>query len=490
VPAEADSKLVRSVCTAVALVAAVFAVATALMSRSAPATASTNSSNARVPKGWAPGGNDEKPRTQYKADVKDMAHGGCGVNAALLFRVRGSGSRYGGYPINLPNGDRLGEWLIGAGQELVKRGWRVRGLQAIYPAPSLPSITKPLNFKSFRDAATKAAPTVRNELIAAYKRCPSRSIFIAGHSLGDIVLRGALRQLPKRVLAKIVRVDLFADPTADSAVDGQLQHPAALDGRRTNSGIDTAAARLGWKAGKFILTGPVVRNLVNFRQKPYPIPKRVFQYCVPYDVVCDVNPVNIAKMITDSEKMGRIHISYEFAVVGRLAARSLRSYASAPKDGPISIVSPDAIGRIHLGATAAQVISAFGSPNYDGSRPQDFYDSPFLREIWYGGNPRTRDGKRLFGFGVQDGDKPSLDNALVIFRTYDRRDSFRGVHPGDTIARLKRILPNASHRRLACGEGWSTFYVLSGGSTAITARDSKGAVLYLDVEYGFFLNRC
>src|SRR5665811_1401914 len=170
---------------ALLVVAVTLAGASAFALRSAPATASTNSSNARVPKGWAPGGNDEKPRTQYKADVKDMAHGGCGVNAALLFRVRGSGSRYGGYPINLPNGDRLGEWLIGEGQELVKRGWRVRGLQAIYDAPGIPSgarLANPLSWKSFRDASTKAAPTVRNELIAAYKRCPSRSIFIAGHS--------------------------------------------------------------------------------------------------------------------------------------------------------------------------------------------------------------------------------------------------------------------------------------------------------------------
>jgi hypothetical protein len=142
-------------------------------------------------------------------------------------------------------------------------------------------------------------------------------------------LRIALRQLPKDVLDQVVRIDLFSDPTADGAVDQALQHPADLDGRLTNAGADTAAARLAWKAGSFASLGGVIGSTVNFRQKPYPLPSRVFQYCVPYDVVCDVNPVNAGKAIADSDKMGKIHVSYAFAYVGKIAARTLKDYAAA-----------------------------------------------------------------------------------------------------------------------------------------------------------------
>ena len=312
----------------------VVAVALAVFSEAADrgisaAQASRDDSAAVVPKGWAPGGSDDKPQTQYDADVADLGRGGCGENAALLFRIRGSGATYGGYPIKLPNGDRLGAWLIGAGRELVRRGWRVRGLQAIYEAPRIPSdanVANPFKWKSFRDAATKAARGIRKALIAAHERCPSRSVLIAGHSLGNIALRSVLARLPDGVRKKIVRVDLFSDPAADAATDRSLRHPADLDGRLTNSGIDTAAARLAWKAGSFVFAGSTVSNLAKFRQKAYPIPGRVFQYCVPYDVVCDVNPVNLAKAIADPDGMGRIHVSYQFAPVGILAARSLKNY--------------------------------------------------------------------------------------------------------------------------------------------------------------------
>lgn len=327
-------------------------VAGALLELQTPSAAASlrNKEATAVPKGWAPGGSDTAPENQYTADIADLASGGCGDNAALLFRVRGSGAEYGGYPV-AAKGDQLGAWLIGAGQELIRRGWRVRGLQAIYPAPPLPSgkqMVNPAAWKAYRDVATKSAPTIVDELVAAHRRCPARSILVAGHSQGNIVLRIALKQLPEDVLARIARIDLFSDPTADGAVDKTLQHPADLDGRLTNSGVDTAAARLAWKAGTFAVAGGV-----NFRQKPYPIQSRVYQYCVPYDVVCDVNPVNISKATADSDKMGKIHVSYAFASVGKIAARTLKNYVAPdtipkPKlfNGSRFVVRPGTIGSL------------------------------------------------------------------------------------------------------------------------------------------------
>lgn len=273
---------------------------------------------AALPPGWAQGGKPSAPGTQVYADKQAMP-AGCDSNAALLFRVRGSGEDFGK--------DKLGQWADGAGRALIRAGWQVRDMQAIYPAYHVPMIellAEPKQLKRYRDNATEWAPRVRKQLEEAWERCKKRTILIAGYSLGNIVLRYVIPALPKGAREQIVSVDLFADPTADGNVDGKLQHPARLDGRRTNAGVDTVGGRTLWK----FLTASVV----DFKQKAYPddIAGRVYQYCADGDLVCDFklgrNP------IVDLAVQGRIHSSYGFLGTGVAAARRAGAAGSTPSN--------------------------------------------------------------------------------------------------------------------------------------------------------------
>jgi Cutinase len=269
-----------------------------------------------VAAGWASRGRPDLPRTQAIADAATMP-AECGDNAVLLFRVRGSGEENGT--------DRLGQWTFVAGTALIKKGWRVRDLQAEYPAPKVP-ITKAIAalalgpgalpaeigiWKTYRDAASGSWQGVAAALIAAHDRCPQRRILVAGYSQGGIILRYVFRRLAESrpdILNAVRSVDLVADPTADGLVDNNLRHPPAEDGRLT-SGLDTRSAR-SLRPG--------------FRQWRYPpsIEKRVWQYCASYDSVCD--PPGLPHKVTS------IHTGYAWGAHGLTAAKRLGLAPAAP----------------------------------------------------------------------------------------------------------------------------------------------------------------
>lgn len=261
--------------------------------------------SARLRPGWATGGRPGAPGLQVAADIQQMP-ADCGVNAALLFRVRGSAEDFGT--------DALGIWAYAAGQRLIVRGWRVRDMQAIYAAPRIPFSALLLGrvdeLKRFRDTATQAAPRVKAQLVAAYERCPQRRIVIAGYSLGNIVLRYVVPTLPERIRRQIVSVDLVADPTADRTVDGGLRHPSHLDGRLTDAGIDTIGGRSLWRM--------VPPRIFSFHQRAYPsdLSSRVAQYCAHTDLVCDFSLPSPATLRTQ----GLTHRGYAFGVIGVRAA--------------------------------------------------------------------------------------------------------------------------------------------------------------------------
>jgi hypothetical protein len=270
--------------------------------------------------GWAPEGNIYNPRDQERADAAHIHDAGeCAPNSVLLFRVRGSGEQ--------PGSDFLGAWTASAGNALITGGWRVRDLQADYPAPALPlpqiaialisrnpfAVLGALaSLKSYRDAVTRTWPSVRDMLVNAYNRCPQRTIAVSGYSLGGIVLRYVIPNLPARVRAKIARIDLIADPTEQGSVDAAIVHQGPFSARRTDEGIDTWAAR---KPNLF------------FRQTPYPpdVARLAYQYCVPYDVVCETNPINLS--LIPLGESGR-HRSYDVAGIGRAAGASVNARRS------------------------------------------------------------------------------------------------------------------------------------------------------------------
>jgi Cutinase len=272
-----------------------------------------------LPAGWAPGGTASNPPSQVKHDTT------CGPNSVLLFSARGSGDKYGaGFADN-----RIGQWTQFAGNVLGHRGWSVRDLQAIYPAPGVPSFAKlaaavlaggpagaALVLKDYRDAPAKSWHSVRGELKAAYRRCPSRPILLAGYSQGAILFRYVVPRLPSTILHKIISVDLIADPTEQAAVDVGLQHPANLDGLLTGDGIDT------W-AGAALHVG------TGFLQMSYPrtMQERVYQYCVTNDLVCNLTVANLDP--TNVAVEGKTHASYGFGAIGVAAAERLGSYGVA-----------------------------------------------------------------------------------------------------------------------------------------------------------------
>ena len=319
---------------------------------------------ASLPPGWAkPNASATSPKDQIAADTS------CGSNSVLLFSARGSGDQYGAAFAK----NKIGAWTQGAGLVLIKNGWNVRDLQAIYPAPPVPSFTQiakaviagggvnaksgtavALIVKTFRDAASNSWQSVKAELEAAYARCPTRKILLAGYSQGAILLRYIVPRLGPKILAQVVSVDLIADPTEQRAVDSGLQHPANLDGRLTNDGIDTFSGR--------------VVNAGSFRQTPYPkqATGRVYQYCMDGDLVCDFTARNL--LPTNSANEGKIHASYGFELVGIAAGRRLGTAGGQPIPGGAGTVT--AIGRIgplQLGESGRKDVVAFGGkPDFVG----------------------------------------------------------------------------------------------------------------------------
>jgi hypothetical protein len=150
-------------------------------------------------------------------------------------------------------------------------------------------------------------------LVRAYNRCKQRSILIAGYSQGNIVLREIVPYLPPALRRQIRRIDLIADPTADSRVDANLGDTGPAPMRLTNEGLDTTA-------GRAIHSG-------HFHQTKYPndMALRVHQYCVPFDVVCDTSAFNLnpANLVGEVARHGH----YPWERIGAEAATSLPDLA-------------------------------------------------------------------------------------------------------------------------------------------------------------------
>lgn len=288
-----------------------------------------------VDAGWARGGNERgyDYGSEYAADEALAANATeCGSNTVLLFRVRGSGERYDGR-------DRLRQWATASGHALINKGWRVRSLQAIYPAPTVPiaeagraaarlnPLAVILAVKRFRDAASRSWPQVKTKLVQSARRCPQRKIVLSGYSQGAIILRYVLPRLPAEIRGRILAVDLVADPTADAQVDKHTR-TTGPSARRTLEGLDTFGAR---SLNPF------------FRQMPFPrigtdSARRVTQYCKSYDIVCDANPRTL--LPGRWLKEGAIHASYAWAEIGRAtAARIPRIAAFVAPQAPTADIS-------------------------------------------------------------------------------------------------------------------------------------------------------
>jgi len=356
----------------------------------------------------------------------------CGSNSVLLFSARGSGDEYGA-PLAR---NKVGAWTQGAGIELITEGWNVRDLQAIYPAPSVPSfgqIAKAaaagalvrgapgataavgLIVKQFRDSASGSWQSVKGELEAAHTRCPARKILLAGYSQGAILLRYIIPRLAPTILKQVVSVDLFADPTEQRAVDGELQHPANLDGRLTTEGIDTLAGLL--------LHGG------QFRQTPYPpsIQRRVYQYCVDGDLVCDASLTNLDPRSAILE--GKVHASYGFEINGIKAGKRLGAASGTPAAWTIS---PLGLGPIHFGMTVqhAQAVSGATIKVDPSINNCGFWSFPSL-------------GKTN---GIESFDK------LEMLTPDNRIATAKGIRAGSTFAALRAAYPGRL-RSTSTGEG-------------------------------------
>jgi hypothetical protein len=250
-----------------------------------------------------------------RADQK-YAASHCAANAVLLFRVRGTGEKYGT--------DRLGSWSATAGDGLIAKGWNVRDMQAVYDAPALPIIGSSGQFidaliggfggvaaqvVAYRDVASREWRQVASQLTQAEARCPAREIIVAGYSYGALVLRYVIHSLSAAVLRQIAHVDLVADPTADAGVDTELAKGGPSSRRTTDAGLDT------WSGD--------VQQQNAFHQTRYPssIAAHTYQYCVAYDVVCDTNAVSLNPVALGGEVWR--HQSYPWRTIGAFAAGAL-----------------------------------------------------------------------------------------------------------------------------------------------------------------------
>jgi len=326
---------------------------------------SADTAHAIAPPGWASGGSPSTPyKQQILSDVQNAAKE-CSENSALLFRIRGSGATYGD---GVGKGeDKLGRWSSALGGALIQRGWSVRDMQATYNAPPVPFDEIAANFKKadesrlilrpaaialaiarsaaalkdYRDVATKEWSNVAAQLEKASARCPSAKIAIAAYSQGGIVSRYLIRDFIPRLRSRIARVDLIADPTADSRSDGNLDHKGAPSARATGAGIDTFFARFGHP---------------GFIQAPYPgdVAHRVTQYCLPYDMVCDANLVSFV-----AKGEGARHASYPWEQIGLATAKAFRVWQSGTSPGT-SPGGPAGGGPPPSGSTGGMRITAGG----------------------------------------------------------------------------------------------------------------------------------
>jgi hypothetical protein len=341
-----------------------------------------------APPGWALGGDglgttQASAQSQVDADQQTAAST-CFSNSALLFRVRGSGDGYG-------NNDHLGGWALAAGSRLIAKGWNVRDMQAIYDAPSVPfsliwsdlvtasqanvllrpaaflvAIAKiPGRFKVYRDVASSQWSAVRDQLTSAAARCAQRKIFIAGYSQGNIILRYVLggANLAQQVRDQIAHVDLVADPTADGRTDVNMPHSATGISRLTKEGIDTFVAEA--THGGF------------FQQTAFPddVASRTTQLCRSYDLVCEANPVNFTKVMSE----GTNHAGYSWSSIGRATA-NLPSIPTIKPEKPPKPPKPVTIFR-----------PSFTVMNTSETPPDG---------VWFRNSPHTADTDRVTGHGV------------------------------------------------------------------------------------------
>jgi hypothetical protein len=285
--------------------------------------------------------------------------------------------------------NKIGQWTQYAGNTLIQNGWNVRDLQAIYPAPPVPPWTEiakaviaggglttksaaavALIIKTFRDAVSNSWQAVKAELEAAYARCPGRKILLAGYSQGAILMRYVVPRLDPKILAQIVSVDLFADPTEQRVVDGDVRHTGNADARLTEEGIDTFA-------------GEVLNTARNkpFLQTRYPttvpgypfqsIAGHTFQYCADGDLVCDFTLANIDPRYAIPLE-GKIHASYEFGGIGVAAAQRLGRFHTVTMDWATGTWSLD--GHQYTRVNAEYGRFQMDPRNFLGGAPRLCYD--------------------------------------------------------------------------------------------------------------------
>lgn len=340
-----------------------------------------------APAGWSLGGKPYDARSQVEADKKN-AKRECGANSVLLFRIRGSGE----IADNPRKPDLLRRWSSDASAVLIRNGWNVRQMSALYSAPNVPGkslgdlawavSTKKdvisaakvaLAFKQYRDVVGKESPGVRQQLSDAAKRCSKRQILVAGYSLGNIVLREMFNALPRDVRSQVVSVDLVADPTADQRVDNDLDHKpvgAPLHARLTGAGVDTALNALR----------PSFRQRAYNRSRTGRPALRVTQYCVPYDLVCDLNPVNVAGW----GRGVKVHSSYASGGIGERSAKELGNapgFVSSPPGAAGEEHSPTVPVTPNVGPPPSAPVPAPTTPRtwpaQQGSRGVNTFLNPY-----------------------------------------------------------------------------------------------------------------
>lgn len=283
--------------------------------------ASGGATAAELSPGEAPGGSRSDASGQHRADAENIAES-CADNAVLLFTFRGSGAEYG-----VTSGERrdsLITWLDAAKTELIDRGYRVRELQAIYPAQPVPwPSLRPSSWWEYRDSILSTEDAVYNSLEAAVRRCPQRKVLIAAYSSGAVLAGRVIPRLTPQALSAIRSVDLIADPSAHAPSDRDMQTPRKLDGRRTRRGAYTAT----------VITKP--------RVYPDGFRTRVSIYCRVPDPVCNLKSTVVIDLLAQLKH----HSRYEWAKIGRRAARKLRARprqtpaTTAPSCRPASSVA-------------------------------------------------------------------------------------------------------------------------------------------------------
>jgi hypothetical protein len=288
------------------------------------------SQGAYLAPGSAPGGQRSVPESQITADIANISQS-CSDNSVLIFSFRGSGAHYG--KVSGAGADNMIKWAEAAKRGLIARGYRVRELQAIYPALPVPGVffSRPSTWFRYRDSILATQNAVRETLTQAYLRCPQRKIVIGAYSSGAIlagrvippILAGrVIRGLPRGAISQIKSVDLIADPSALRAVDTFMQKPKGLDGRSTLMGAYTR-----W---------------VGSRAYPTILQPRMAIYCRVPDAVCNWK----STAVIDLALQIRNHSLYQWTKIGERAARQLP--VRQPPPPPLVPPPPPAIAGRHI----------------------------------------------------------------------------------------------------------------------------------------------